>query len=388
MLKTYPPLTVRPLTLRGVFGITNKLLRRRTGALIGYYALYFLFALLLMAPGVLAMVFSGLALDQDPSAFSSSFSASGAEAFSLITGFLGSMFLLFLASLVLSLVFTPIASGTVYSEMTARIYGQASSLGQMLRRSKYALKRFFTTTLCNMVAAWGISFAVSLVTGLLVGVVMVFALFGSVFAIMEGNTPLGTGAIIALVCIYLLVLAVSVAASSLLSFVFPAAVNEPVKNFAAVGRSIKLVWKRLGRVVGCMFILCGITLAVALLFVAAMTASEFLPTAAAVIVIVLALVLYIGLIIFLSLYQPAMLTVLYFDARSRLEGTSFPPVVNAAPVCNAQPVVNAAPVADPTIVVSAQPTVEAAPAADVVPSVSITLDLPTAPEQETESQEN
>lgn len=169
---------------------------------------------------------------------------------------------------------------------------------------------------------------------------------------------------------------------------FPAAVNEPVKNFAAVGRSIKLVWKRLGRVVGCMFILCGITLAVALLFGAAMTASEFLPTAAAVIVIVLALVLYIGLIIFLSLYQPAMLTVLYFDARSRLEGTSFPPVVNAAPVYNAQPVVNAAPVADPTIVVSAQPTVEAAPAADVVPSVEMTFADPTAPEQGSESQEN
>jgi len=226
--------------------------------------------------------------------------------------------------------------------MTARVYGRASSLGQMLRRSKYSLKRFFTTTLCNLLSAWGINFAVSLVTGLLTGVMTVFVLFGYVFAVVGESASLGVGAVIAFVFIYLLVLAVTVVASSLLLFVFPVAVNEPLKNFAAVGRSIRLVWKRFGRVVGCMFIINGAVIVAALLFGAVVAVSELLPAAAAAVAISLVTVLYLGLIIFLALYQPAIATVLYFDARARLEGTSFPPFVPQSAPVQADPSVDIA----------------------------------------------
>ncbi len=386
MLKHYPPLMIRPLTLRGVFGITNKLLRRRTGTLLGYHALYVLFTLLLTAPSVLVMVFSMLSLEKSTSDFSSSFSSSASEVFSFIGGFFGSMFLIILASLAVSLLLTPIVSGTIYSEMTARVYGQASSLSQMLRRSKYSLKRFFTTTLCNMLSAWGISFAVSLVTGLLAGVVLVFAVIGSIAALAEGEVALGAGAIITFIFVYLLVLALAAAAGSLLSFVFPVAVNEPVRNFAAVGRSIKLVWKRLGRVVGCTFILCGIAFLIAFISAGAMAAADFLPPAAAAVVLILASLLYIALIMFLSLYQPALATVLYFDARARLEGTSFPPFVQAQPAVQVQPVVETQPVVEAEPSVEVQPVVEVQPSSE--PSAAMIFNIPDAPAQEDAPQDS
>ncbi len=335
-MREYEPIRIRPLTLRGVFGITWKVFSRRFGALLGYHALYLLVAFLIIGIALLPILQPLLSLD---AAAWNSIESSGADAFRIVGGLLVALLLLMLSSLLLSLLIMPIYSGTMYGEMSARIYGSASSVGLMLRRSKFSLKRFFTTTLCNMLAALGISLVVRLVTSVFTSFITISAVFNAVPYLLEegaeGFFHAGAGLVIPFILLFIVMVAVQLAGSAFLLFVYPVAVNEPVKNFAAIKRSFTLVGKRYGRVFGCTLIVAGITLLPALLAVAGFALSVALGGTAGVVLGVLSALLYLAIIILLSPYEMALATVLYFDSRTRLEGTAWLGEPEAQP---AQPV--------------------------------------------------
>ena len=314
-MREYEPIHIRPLTLRGVFGITWKVLRRRTGALLGYNALYILVVLLIVGlcalPTLLPLVQHANELPPKM------------EAFRVLGGSLMTVLLTLLGSLVLMLLVTPITAGTLYGEMSARIYGSASSVGQMLKRSKYSLKRFFTTSLCYALAAFAILFVLNIITSVMVTFGAVFAALGSIPSLAAGS-GLEAGLLVPFILIMLLVAVLEVACISFLAFVYPIVVNEPAKNFAAIKRSFQLVWKRFGRVFGCQLIVTGIVLLVFLLLIVGIVLAVFARSMVAIVVLgTLVVLLYLGLLLFIGPYQYALTTVLYFDTRTRLEGTAW-----------------------------------------------------------------
>ncbi len=316
-MREYEPIRIRPLTLRGVFGITWKVFGRRLGALVGYGFLYFLIVLLVAGVSVLPTL---LPLLSQPDVHPSE-----AEVLRIVSGSLMTVMLTLLGSLLLALLVAPVYSGTLYGEMSARIYGSASSVGLMLKRSKYSLKRFFTTTLCYMLAAFAIAFVVNILASVLVTFVTLFAALGTLPSLLSsGAFHAGAGMIVPVVLGVLLLLVVELAGMSFLLFVYPIAVNEPVKNFAAIKRSFQLVWKRFGRVLGCELIVLGVAFLAALLIVLCFVLALSLASAAAAAVLgVLAALGYAAFVLFLGPYKAALATVLYFDSRVRLEGTAW-----------------------------------------------------------------
>ena len=83
------------------------------------------------------------------------------------------------------------------------------------------------------------------------------------------------------------------------------------------------MWKRFGRVFGCLLILSGIALVFALIFAACMFFAITLSGVAGIVLICLAVLLYLVMLLFLSPYEAALVTVLYFDTRTRMEGTAW-----------------------------------------------------------------
>lgn len=252
------------------------------------------------------------------------FHPSEAEVLRIVSGSLMTVMLTLLGSLLLALLVAPVYSGTLYGEMSARIYGSASSVGLMLKRSKYSLKRFFTTTLCYMLAAFAIAFVVNILSSVLVTFVTLFTALGALPSLLSsGAFHAGAGMIVPVVLGVLLLLVIELVGMSFLLFVYPIAVNEPVKNFAAVKRSFQLVWKRFGRVLGCELIVLGVAFLAALLIILCFALALSLASAAAAVLGVLATLGYAAFVLFLGPYEAALATVLYFDSRVRLEGTAW-----------------------------------------------------------------
>ena len=317
-MREYEPIYIRPLTLRGVFGITWRVFSRRLGATALYQLLYFLVALLLMAPTA--------------SSFISAITALGDVAnptpqlmLTFTSGLLGGIFLFALAWLVLVLLIIPIYNGTLYGEMSARIYGCASSVGLMVKRSKYSLKRFFSTMMCYTLCTLAITFVINLVVSISSGFLTVFSVMGALPSLMEGTFTLSAGFVIPLVVLMIIAPLATSAAYSFIAFVFPVAVNEPAKNFTAIKRSFSLVGKRFMRVFGCTLILVGATFAVMLLsflfmMLGLLVATGPIPSAA---LMAIGAAIYFVAVLLLAPYQAALYTVLYFDARTRQEGTAW-----------------------------------------------------------------
>lgn len=219
----YEPIRIRPLTLRGVFGITGKVFGRRLGALIGYNCLYLVVLLLIVGIAMLPMLQPLFSLPD--------YQTSNAEALRIVGGSLMTVMLALLGSLLLSLLIQPIYCGTLYGELSARIYGSASSVGLMLRRSKFSLKRFFTTTLCYLLAAFAIAFVLNIFVSIFTAFATLFATLRSIPSLLNGGVfHAGAGLIVPLVLVFLLVFVAELAGTSFLLFVYPVAVNEPHKE--------------------------------------------------------------------------------------------------------------------------------------------------------------
>jgi len=149
------PIDIRPLTVRGTFGIAWRLLRRNFGAAF-FYALIMQLILLFGAAVAVSPVLGSLIKGDYESA-------------DFVIGIVVAVLLFLALMLAVFLLYQPIYSGVVYGEMSARVYGHGASLGNLFRRSKYALKRFFTTYLCLVVCGIVVSIAQSILSGLFGG---------------------------------------------------------------------------------------------------------------------------------------------------------------------------------------------------------------------------
>lgn len=119
MNKDYQPIPMRPLTMRGVFGITWAVTKRHFFAGVMYTLIWVLIAAAVLAlcaaPAVIGIVANNAGQEGGVAAL---------VALSVI--------LMFVAALAIWLVLGPIMNGGLYTEMSMRIYGQSSTFSQLL----------------------------------------------------------------------------------------------------------------------------------------------------------------------------------------------------------------------------------------------------------------
>lgn len=326
----YEPITIKPMRMRGVFGISWMIYKRGFSAAFLYtLVLYGIIGALAMIAGYNMMENMVGMLDELWSSIGYNFDMFGMSNMSVAVrdlapapeyagmaldamNVVGSSVLLELLSLVELLLVVPILMGGLYSEMSMRIYGKPSSAGKLFKRSGAMLKRFFTTSLSKYVAELGIG----LVVGLLMSVVMVTSMISMIGQIAV-NRSVDPSIIIPLIIIYIVTIVLVLAGMCFVSFTYPVAVNENLRNFKAVGRSIKLVAKRFWRVLGANVLFALIlsvalaVLMVACYFICGQSLLNTVPLFIAVELIISVLSVPFGI---------ALSTTLYFDTRVRVEG--------------------------------------------------------------------
>ncbi|MEL7608989.1 MAG: hypothetical protein AAGU74_05745 [Bacillota bacterium] len=320
-MNDYEPIRIKPLRLRGVYGITWMIYKRNFASMFLLALVLYGIALIVLgaANGGLMAGMTGFFEDLENGGFPGydSFGMSANNPFQTIAGGIslgiGLWVLTMLLGLGLTLAVQPMIAGGLYTEASARLYGKYSGFKALLSRSKFMLRRFFTTNLCLLLAEW----AISTVLGIVIGV-LAFVMALSAMMSLSVSTTMSAGSIIAIVVVALLAIAIAVTAMSFLSFVYPVAVNEGLKNFKAVERSFKLVSKRFGRVLG---VSLTLVLAAALVFGLSMTALLLLQiTGDGLLEGIAIFVVYAAFICLFMPYCAALYTVLYFDVRVRLEG--------------------------------------------------------------------
>lgn len=332
------PIDIRPLTVRGTLGIAWQIVRRS-------FASLFFYALLMQL--ILAL---GLFVAFSPvlgSVIKGSF-----DGFDFVVEILVALMLLLLFLLAYVLLFNPVLQGTLYGELSSRMYANGASCTMLFRRSKHSLKRFFTTALCLIVCGIAISTAESILSGISGGIFGFAGVAAALPSMLAGSftgnpldilTSLGAGMFVFLGIVSLLSWGIMLCGQSLICFTYPVVVNENLSNFDAVGRSIKLTSKRFGRVLGCKLLffaallIIQTVLSLACALVLAFSVDAFAANAAwsVPLIIVLALAsIVLGTIA--TVYAPALDTVLYYDARTRAEGRAWlgmdQPAAGSAPL--------------------------------------------------------
>ena len=318
MNKDYQPIPMRPLTMRGVFGITWAVTKRHFFAGVMYTLIWVLIAAAVLAlcaaPAVIGIVANNAGQEGGVAAL---------VALSVI--------LMFVAALAIWLVLGPIMNGGLYTEMSMRIYGQSSTFSQLFKRTGYTLKRYFTLNLCQYVGR--------LVAGGMMGAIMSAArkgLFdsGAVQDISEAAS-LGAGFIASLIIIWLINMVLAICATVPLAFTYPVAVNEDKKNFSALGRGLNLAFKRYGRILGVSLIVALVFMLIALIISAifGVVLGISLAAGSTAAVVICAVVMAIAMLFLAAIetnYSAALYTVLYYDAYTReFRGSVNDPAQNA-----------------------------------------------------------
>lgn len=333
MNNNYEPIPIRPLTLRGVFGITWAVIKRNFLSAVMYTVIWTL--IMLLSFGICALpAIIGIA----------SLNRAGVAALAAL-----SVVLVFLWAFAIWLVVNPILYGSLYTEMSMRVYGQSSSLSMLFRRTGFTLKRFFTLNLCQSLGSAVASIAASTVSslltslitaggmmGLMMGAVRSSLLSGGTIHTIEDLTALGAGFFITMLLIGLVNMLIGICASVPLVFTYPVAVNEKKKNFDALGRALNIGFKRYGRALGttliatAAFTLIEIIVSFALgLAIGFSAAAGNIALTIVFAVLLLLAVMFIGAIA--TVYTTALNTVLYQDAHTRELGSGINEPAPAAP---------------------------------------------------------
>jgi len=337
-MKFEGPIDIRPLTMRGTFGIAWRLVKRNFASLF-FYALLMQ---LILALGTLVVL----------SPMLSSIIKGSYERFDFAIEILVSVLLMFVYALAVALLFNPIYAGTLYGELSSRIYTEGASTGMLFHRAKFSLKRFFTTAMCLIVCGIAISVAQSIISSMSSGVFSVAGVTamlrsslmggawnGSFSGTFDGsfNSALGflSGMSASLVILFLLMsllsLGITLCGMSFICFTYPVVANENVKNFDAVGRSLKLTSKRFGRVFGTKLlysliffgieVILGAIIALVLVLAMDLETVGFAPWGYPILGVLALALIFISVLA--SVYAPALDTVLYYDARTRVEGRAW-----------------------------------------------------------------
>ena len=320
MNNSYETIPIRPLTMRGVFGITWAIMKRRFFSAVMYTLIWLLIStavlVLFAAPAVIGF---------------SSGETSTAAGFGAL-----SILLVLLWAIAQWLVVNPIMYGGIYTEMSMRIYGQSSTIGKLFSRTGFSLKRFFTLNLCQSVGRWIAGIAVSIVGGTLSSIITAGSMMSAVIKVsgrglmggsvainsLEDLITLGSSFIVPIVLSILINAAVSLCAVVPLAYTYPVAINENKKNFSALGRGVSLGFKRYGRTLLAVLIASvvfgAIGAVVGALFGVGLGFSIGFESLAGVIIFAVLILASTYFIASVNLcYLAALHTVLYHDAHTR-----------------------------------------------------------------------
>jgi hypothetical protein len=320
MNNSYEPIPIRPLTMRGVFGITWAITKRRFFSAVMYTLIWLLIStavlVLFAAPAVIGF---------------SSGETSTAAGFGAL-----SILLVLLWAAAQWLVVNPILYGGIYTEMSMRIYGQCSNAGKLFSRTGFSLKRFFTLNLCQSVGSWIAGIAVSIVGGTLSSIITAGSMMSAVIKVsgrglmggsvainsLEDLITLGSSFIVPVVLSILINALASICAVVPLAYTYPVAINENKKNFSALGRGVSLGFKRYGRTLLATLIASvvfgAISAVVCALFGVGLGFSLAYESLAGVIIFFVLIFAAAYFIAAVKLcYLAALHTVLYHDAHTR-----------------------------------------------------------------------
>lgn len=320
MNNSYEPIPIRPLTMRGVFGITWAITKRRFFSAVMYTLIWLLIStavlVLFAAPAVIGF---------------SSGETSTAAGFGAL-----SILLVLLWAAAQWLVVNPILYGGIYTEMSMRIYGQCSNAGKLFSRTGFSLKRFFTLNLCQSVGSWIAGIAVSIVGGTLSSIITAGSMMSAVIKVsgrglmggsvainsLEDLITLGSSFIVPIILSLLINALVSICAVAPLAYTYPVAINENKKNFSALGRGVSLGFKRYGRTLLAVLIASvvfgAISAIVCALFGIGLSFSLAYESLAGVIIFFVLIFAAAYFIAAVKLcYLAALHTVLYHDAHTR-----------------------------------------------------------------------
>lgn len=343
MNKDYQPIPMRPLTMRGVFGITWAVTKRRFFAGVMYTLIWVLIAAAVLAlcaaPAVVGIIANNAG------------QGGGVAALVVL-----SVILMFVAALAIWLVLGPIMSGGLYTEMSMRIYGQSSTLSQLFKRTGYTLKRYFTLNLCQYVGRLVAGIVLSLISSVLTGIITAGSMMSMVmnaarsglfdcreFLDISDVASFGAGFAASLIIIWLINMVLAICVTVPLEFTYPVAVNEDKKNFSALSRGLNLAFKRYGRMLGASLIvmLAFIVIALILSAIFGVALGISLAAGSTAAVVVCAAVMAIAMLFLAAIeanYSAALYTVLYYDAYTReFRDSVNDPVFNDL-VSNAAPV--------------------------------------------------
>lgn len=322
MNKDYQPIPMRPLTMRGVFGITWAVTKRRFFSGIMYTLIWVLIAAAVLAlcaaPAVVGIIANNAGQE------------GGVAALVVL-----SVILMFVAALAIWLVLGPIMSGGLYTEMSMRIYGQSSTLSQLFRRTGYTLKRYFTLNLCQYVGRLVAGIVLSLISSVITGIITAGSMMSMVmnaarsglfdcreFLDIGDVASFGAGFAASLIVLWLINMALAICVTVPLELTYPVAVNEDKKNFSALGRGLNLAFKRYGRMLGASLIVTLAFIVIALILSAIFGVALGISIAAGstAAVVICAVVMAVAMLFLAAIeanYSAALYTVLYYDSYTR-----------------------------------------------------------------------
>lgn len=332
MNNSYEPIPMRPLTMRGVFGITWAVTKRRFFSGVMYTLIWVLIAAAVLAlcaaPAVVGIIANN--------------AGQGGGVVALVAL---SVILMFVAALAIWLVLGPIMSGGLYTEMSMRIYGQSSTLSQLFKRTGYTLKRYFTLNLCQYVGRLVAGIVLSLISSVITGIITAGSMMSMVmnaarsglldcreFLDIGDVASFGAGFAASLIIIGLINMVLAICATVPLELTYPVAVNEDKKNFSALGRGLNLAFKRYGRMLGASLIvmLAFVMIALILSAIFGVALGISLAAGSTAAIIVCAVVMAVAMLFLAAIeanYSAALYTVLYYDAYTR--GSVNDPTPNA-----------------------------------------------------------
>lgn len=312
-MATYEPIPMRPMRIRGIFGITWEVYKRNWLSGTLYSLLYILIIFLLIFAFIYPVAVNCL---NELAELSFSYNPRPGDIIRVLSGVFGVLTVSMLAAAAVQLLLTPIYTGTMYMQMSLRIQGGADSIGGMLKQSGQSFKRFFSASLAQGLVSAGFAAA----AGILASVPLSMSL---VFTALSRDI---TGAIYSVIIVTAILMAGLIFLHCFINFTLPVAANEGLRGFKALGRSFKLSAKKIWRIFGCVLIVTVCFAAVQIAFyylLERLGLWEEYPKIASV-----AASLAVEAVLF-SLSAPyfqALFTVLYYDARVRAdEGRSVKP---------------------------------------------------------------
>jgi hypothetical protein len=234
-------------------------------------------------------------------------------------GTLGRGMLVWVLGLLLNWVLTPMFRGGMSTEVRRQFGGMRANVREMIGGGGRALSTYFGTQACINLVMIG----VAIVMSILCTIVVLIALVPLIISLFAGSSIEGViGWLIALV---LLLLVVFYIVFSLFAFTYDVVANEDKRYFKAIGRSFRLVWKKLGRV-----IVVQLVPQIVFMLIMAAVAVGIIALADWKLIIPITVAVTAAGALFFAPYQALVCSVLYYDVRVRLEGGDWTDLITNA----------------------------------------------------------